>query len=636
MNLKLNLGAVVLSLAVKALAANAPAIIPQPAHLEAKPGTFALTTKTEITFGGGEAEAKKLAALLRTATGFKLPVSPVSTLAKSSEIVLLLQTNRLDKFGAEGYALTVAPNSFGITAATEAGLFYGGRTLLQLLPPEIFSTNAVKHFNWQIPCVTITDQPRFAWRGLMLDCSRTFQSVEYLHKTIDRMADYKLNVLHLHLTDDQGWRLEIKKHPELTQQGAFFSAKYDEPPSHQGFYTQAQMREVVAYAAARHITIVPEIEMPGHSHEVVVCRPDLSCAGISTNDIFPFYKGPTTTADIYCAGNEDTFQFLQDVLDEVTEIFTSKFIHVGGDEVPKGAWKSCPKCQAIMKAEGLQNEHELQSYFIRRMEKYLAGKGRRLIGWDEILEGGFAPNATVMSWRGTSGGLAAATAGHDVVMSPTSHCYFDYSYDTINSERVFAFDPAAGLPPKAVPQVLGLQANFWSHIDREPKLVDRQLFPRLLAIAERGWSPDNRSEWPDYQRRAQAQLAWLEQLGVHYQPLVLAAPIGEWNPESFAGGATSLEFDVTPQITGPGDYLMKPVYTKGVYGVNLHAAELIGQVGTGDRHEGFAGSRPTNETFELRVPSAPANRSFRLRLTLDPAGGTNTWGKVYLIPAMSK
>jgi hexosaminidase len=351
----------------------------------------------------------------------------------------------------------------------------------------------------------------------MLDCSRTFQSVDYLKATINRMAVFKMNILHLHLTDDQGWRIEIKKHPELTKTGANFSPEFNEPQSHQGFYTQEQMRDVIAYAAARHITMVPEIEMPGHSHEVMVCRPDLSCAGKTTSGVFPFYKGPTTTADVFCAGNEDVFRFLEEVLDEVIAVFPSTFIHVGGDEVPKTAWKSCPKCQARMKAEGLENEHALQSYFIRRIGKYLGGKGKRLVGWDEILEGGLAPNATVMSWRGMDGGIAAARAGHDVVMSPTSHCYFDYDYAAINSQRVFSFDPLAGIEPDAAGRVMGVQANFWSHIDREPGLVDRQLFPRLMALAERGWSPDNRSDWAAYAIRARAQLDQLKAMGASYQ-----------------------------------------------------------------------------------------------------------------------
>ena len=500
------------------LAATEPAIVPQPMRMERRTGSFELTTGTSITFDGGEQEADKLAATLRAATGFELPVFGASSPDQDRGIALRLQTNRFAALGREGYELVVSPRAVVISAATETGLFYGGRSLLQLLPPEILSTNVLKHFRWWIPCVEIADQPRFRWRGLMLDCSRTFQSLGYLEQTLDRMALYKLNVLHLHLTDNQGWRIEIKKHPKLTQTGAFFSARHGEPPSHQGFYTQDQMRGLVAIAAERHITVVPEIEMPGHSHAALVCRPDLSCAGAVSEDIFPgsALKLPATEKT-YCAGNEHTFQFLQDVLDEVVEVFPSQYIHVGGDEVEKTAWQNCLKCQERMKIEGLDNHDELQSYFIRRMEKHVTAKGRRLIGWDEILEGGLAPNATVMSWRGTAGAVAAATAGHDVILCPTSHCYLDYSYQVIDSARAFSFDPLVGIPPAAGQHVLGLQANFWSHLDREPWLVDRQLFPRLLALAERGWSPDNRTEWPAFQRRALAQLPRLAALGTHHQ-----------------------------------------------------------------------------------------------------------------------
>ncbi len=500
------------------LAATEPAIVPEPMRMERRIGSFDFTTGTSISFSGGEREADKLAATLRAATGFALPVFRASLPDQDRGIALRLQTNRFAALGREGYELVVSTRSVIISAATETGLFYGGRSLLQLLPPEILSTNVVKHFHWQIPCVEIADQPRFRWRGLMLDCSRTFQSLDYLKQTLDRMALYKLNVLHLHLTDNQGWRIEIKKHPKLTQTGAFFSAKHGEPPSHQGFYTQDQMRVLVATAAARHITVVPEIEMPGHSHAALVCRPDLSCAGTVSEDIFPgsALKLPATEKT-YCAGNEHTFEFLREVLDEVMEVFPSQYIHVGGDEVAKTAWQNCLKCQERMKIEGLENHDELQSYFIRRMEKHITAKGRSLIGWDEILEGGLAPNASVMSWRGTVGGVAAATAGHDVIMSPTSHCYFDFSYQVIDSARTFSFDPLAGIPPPAEQRVLGLQANFWSHLDREPWLVDRQLFPRLLALAERGWSPDNRTEWPAFDRRAREQLPRLAALGIHYQ-----------------------------------------------------------------------------------------------------------------------
>jgi len=350
------------------------------------------------------------------------------------------------KSGMEGYTLEVSPSEIVITAAEEGNAFYARQTLSQLT-----SSN-------RVPCVRIVDKPRFAWRGLMLDCSRTFQSLDYLHKTIDRLAAYKMNVLHLHLTDDQGWRIEIKKHPELTRRGAFFSAKYDEPDRHQGFYTQDQLRELVRYAAARYVTIVPEIEMPGHSHEVLVCRPDLACTGKVTDEIFPFFKGPNVTRDVLCAGNDDTYRLIEDVLDEVMDMFPSQFIHVGGDEAPKDNWNLCPKCQARIKAEGLKNEHELQSYFIRRIEKYLNAKGRRLIGWSEILQGGLAPNAAVMDWIGGAG--PATKAGHDVVMSPTRYCYFDYANGAISSERAYSFEPAAGLSAEQAKHVLGLQANF--------------------------------------------------------------------------------------------------------------------------------------------------------------------------------
>ncbi len=483
-------------------------MLPMPVKIEAGVGGFRIDAGTVLVAPAAwQEEATTLAADLRALTGLPFPVRESSD---GPAIRLAIDTEPARQ-SPEGYRLRVGSDGVEITAAAAAGVFYGGRTLMQLLPPAAGKEALV------IAAVAIEDHPRFAWRGLMLDCSRTLQSVDYLKATLNRMAVFKLNVLHLHLTDDQGWRIEIKKHPELTRKGALFSASFKEPPSHEGFYTQEQLKGVLAYAATRHITVVPEIEMPGHSHEVMVSRPDLTCAGRTSPEVFPFYKGPTTTSDVFCAGNEDVFRFLEDVLDEVTAVFPSTFIHVGGDEVPKTAWKSCPKCQARMKAEGLENEHALQSYFIRRIEKVLSAKGRRLVGWDEILEGGLAPNATVMSWRGVSGGIAAAKAGHDVVMSPTSHCYFDYDYAAINSQRVFSFDPLAGLEPQAARRVLGVQANFWSHIDREPELVDRQLFPRLMALAERGWSPDNRADWPGFSIRARAQLPRLERMGVHFQ-----------------------------------------------------------------------------------------------------------------------
>ena len=443
-----------------------PMLIPQPVRCRMASGSFVFSRNARIIAAGA---LDKVAALATEQLG----ISAVREGKTEDRVIHLAVDSSLTP---EGYRLDIGVNRVSIVGGSPAGVFYGIQTLRQIIGPAPVGDSA------RIPCLSIEDQPRFAWRGLMLDCSRTFQSVEYLKKTIDRLGFYKMNTLHLHLTDDQGWRIEIKKYPELTRKGARFSAKYKEPESHEGFYTQQELRELVSYAAQRGVTIVPEIEMPGHSRAALVCRPGLSCAGAISDDLYPFFKGPGITRDILCAGNEDTFRFLEDVLNEVMDIFPSRFIHVGGDEAPKDRWKTCAKCQARIKAERLKDEHELQNYFMRRIEKHLNAKGRRLIGWSEILEGGLAPNAAVMDWIG--GAAQATKEGHDAVMSPTSHCYFDYPYSQISTKQAYDFNPIAGLTPEQAKHVLGLQASFWSHIDREPALVDRQLYPRLLSLAD--------------------------------------------------------------------------------------------------------------------------------------------------------
>jgi hexosaminidase len=374
----------------------------------------------------------------------------------------------------------------------------------------------------------------------MLDCSRTFQSLDYLRKTIDRMAFYKMNVLHLHLTDDQGWRLEIKSHPELTDRGARFPDHWNEPPAHDGHYTQTEMRELIRYAAERQITIVPEIEMPGHALAALSVDPRLSCSG-GPFEIHPFFEGPNIHEDIFCAGNDHSFRFLEDVLEEVIDLFPSELIHVGGDEAPKARWRACPKCQQRMRTEGLKDEDELQSWFITRIARFVEDRGRRIIGWDEILEGGLPAGAAVMSWRGIEGGITAAEAGHDVVMSPTSHCYFDYTYERIDTRRAWSYEPVPEtLDATGAGHILGLQANFWSHINREPDEADAQIFPRLLAIAERGWSPREAGDWEDFRRRVEANLAHLETMGVRYhEDTTVVPPRGE--AETRGTGSTAEE-----------------------------------------------------------------------------------------------
>jgi hexosaminidase len=611
------------------------ALVPRPLEVRRDAGEFRLKADTAIVVDANSPEAtstaKQLQARLHASTGLDLKWAS-STAADTQRGVIRMAIVPDTALGCEGYRLEVTPERVTIIGCGPAGTFYGTQTLLQLLPPAVFSPTKVEHAGvWSVPAVRIKDRPRFAWRGLMLDCSRTFQSLDYLHKTVDRLAAYKMNVLHLHLTDDQGWRMEIKKHPELTQKGARFSAQYNEPEAHHGFYTQAQLRELVRYAAARHVTIVPEIEMPGHSHEVVVCRPDLSCAGKAADDIFPYditgrNLARCITPDILCAGNEETFRFMEEVLDEVMEVFPSTFIHVGGDEAPKERWKACAKCRARIKAEGLKNEHELQSYFIRRIEKHLNANGRRLIGWSEILQGGLAPNAAVMDWIGGAG--AATKAGHEAVMSPASHCYFDYSYGAVSSEKVYSFEPCTGLTPEQAKHVLGLQANFWSQIDREPELVDRQLFPRLLALAERGWSPDCVRNWPAFKPRLDTQLPRLHALGVHYR----AEPLGHWTPRQVAETYQPLAWDVTSQVIGPGRYRVTFQYTGGACRFGIESVELLadGAVMSADRHRGVTGACDEGNTYIVELRKHSPGTRFELRASARSEGGVDSQGDVIL------
>ena len=601
-------------------------VIPKPAQVAVADGRFVITKDAAIGHdAGGAAAARLLADALKARCNLDLPLRAGGTGA------LALTVDPALPLGGEGYRLAVSNEGIALTAATPTGLLWGVQTLLQLLPIERVVGLPRDQIEWRVPAVTIEDRPRFGWRGLMLDCSRTFQSVDYLRKTLDRMAAYKLNVLHLHLTDDQGWRLEIRKHPELTAKGARFAAKYNEPAAHQGFYTQAEMRELIAYAAARGITIVPEIELPGHSLAALSVYPHLSCAG-GPFEIYPFFKGDGITRDLFCAGNDATFAFFEEVLAEVAALFPSTFVHIGGDEAPKDRWKACPKCQARIKAEGLKDEHELQSWFIRRAEKILARHGKRLIGWDEILEGGLAPSATVMSWRGTKGGIAAARAGHDVVMSPTSHCYFDYSYRQIDTAKAYAFEPVpAELTAEQAKHVLGLQANFWSHIDRELSRVDRQLFPRLLALAERGWSPQETRDGPDFAWRARIHLARLDELGIAYDRAPLAATPradGTWSPSTVQTNYAPLIWDVTPRIEGPGAYQVELRYTAGACRLGIERVELLGNgaVIAADAHRGETGMVHKDNVYRLKLEKYEPGARYEVRASAQSEGGRDSSG----------
>jgi hexosaminidase len=535
----LTLAAVALASASVALA-DGIAIIPKPLKLEAKTGVFQITKDTVITYSGGATEVKLFAGQLRSATGFKLPASQASTAPGKNGIAFVIQKELASRLGNEGYNLNVTPTGILVSAPTEAGLFYGSRTLLQLLPPDAFSAQSVSGVKWEAPCVTISDSPRFAWRGLLVDVSRHFIPVEDLKKFVDIMAQHKLNRLHLHLTDDQGWRLEIKKYPRLTEVGS--TRKESPQPGNRDagdgkpygpfFYTQAQIRDLVSYAQARHVTIMPEIEMPGHLLGVLTAYPQYSCKG----GPFEVRTRWGVEEDVLCIGNTNSIAFMEDILTEVLDLFPSPIIHIGGDEVPRDRWKECPKCQALMKAEGLKNEAQLQTWFNHHIETFLASKGRRMIGWDEILEGGLTPGAAVMSWRGVKGGIEAAEAGHDVVMSPNSHLYFDHAQSKDAGEpesiggfspldHVYSYEPLPDqLSADKQKHILGPQANLWSEYIWTLKDFEYKAYPRACALAEVGWSAREARNFADFTTRLTTHVQRLEKLNVNYRKLTPPAP----------------------------------------------------------------------------------------------------------------
>ena len=508
-------------------AVNQLGLVPVPAEIAIRPGTFVLNQATPIVVEGDDRAVRAVAELLArdiaTQTGFSPQVMSPRASADAGGIMLAVGDTD-ESLGAEGYDLDVATEGITIRARTAAGLFRGTQTLRQLLS---WRSGKDRSAPVDVPVngVSIHDMPQYSWRGMHLDVCRHFMPVSFVKRYIDLLALHKYNVFHWHLTEDQGWRIEIKRYPKLTEVGAW---RDEDGQRYGGFYTQDEVRDVVAYAAERHIIVVPEIEMPGHSLAALAAYPELSCTG-----------GPFKVAtswgifeDVYCAGNEQTFEFLQNVLDEVLELFPSEYIHIGGDECPKTRWKACAKCQTRIKAERLGDEDELQSYFVQRMSQYLVRKGRRLVGWDEILEGGLAPGAIVMSWRGTEGGIKAARAGHDVIMSPTSHCYFDYRQADSADEpgatyagpltlrKVYEFDPTPDeLSTERAKHVLGGQANVWTEQIVDERAVEYMVFPRMCALAETMWSPPAVRDWSHFRGRLEKHIERLDAMGVNYRPL---------------------------------------------------------------------------------------------------------------------
>jgi hexosaminidase len=477
-------------------------IIPQPVKMELKEGSFNIDNQTQISVDNSQEMFKLgvfLANAIKTFSNLNIAIVPKS-LVKSSQNTIQIITD-LTVQQNEGYKISITPNEIKIIAKNGVGIFYAIQTLTQLLPTE--------HSNgFTISCLEIEDYPRFQWRGMHLDVCRHFFPVEFVKKYIDILAMYKMNTFHWHLTEDQGWRIEIKKYPKLTEVGAWRKETAGDGKKHGGFYTQEQIKEVVAYAKERYINVLPEIEMPGHAKAALASYPEYSCTGgpFDVETTFGVFD------DIYCAGNEKTFKFLEDILDEVIPLFPYEYIHIGGDEAPKTRWEKCDKCQQRIKAEGLKDEHELQSYFIQRIEKYINSKGKKIIGWDEILEGGLAPNASVMSWRGVEGGIAAAKMKHNAVMSPTDFCYFDYYQAKsgepkaiggfLNLEKVYSYEPVPdSLSEEEAKYIIGVQANMWTEYIETPGHVEYMLLPRLCALSETAWSPKGSKNFEDFSKR---------------------------------------------------------------------------------------------------------------------------------------
>ena len=518
--------------------ANTYHIIPKPAKLKPQQGQFVFSSETRIVAPVSDRDVYyavfALLERLLLSTGLNIDIADNSngSIKPGKNMIYCRLVSTITH--KEVYNMRIEKDRIEIEAGAPAGIFYAMQTLRQLLPPEINRNTLAKDVTWAVPCAVIEDEPRYPYRGMMLDVCRYFSDVAAVKRYIDQLAFHKINYFHWHLTNDQGWRIEIKKYPKLTETGAWRNRTligdlYVLPhifnqERYGGFYTQDQIRDVVAYAKTKFVTVIPEIEMPGHAIAALTAYPELSCTG-----------GPFEVAtywgvfnDVFCP-KERTFEFLENVLAEVMELFPGTYIHIGGDECPKLRWKNCYHCQTKIKELGLKDEHELQSYFIRRIENFVNSKGKRIIGWDEILDGGLAPDATVMSWRGANGGIAAAKQGNDVIMTPSAYCYFDYyqSRDResepkaiggyVPMEKVYSFDPTPEtLTADEAKHILGAQANLWREYIASDSYAEYMLFPRLAAMSEVVWTPGKEKNYENYMTRLAGILKHYDAMNINY------------------------------------------------------------------------------------------------------------------------
>lgn len=506
-------------------------LMPKPQEVELEKGAFTFDENTQLVFQEKGKDVASVDIKIQAYVTSQFENLKLGEAFETDKHALIFERIAKEELkNLDAYRLNIDADKIKIEASSEEGFFYGFQTLLQLFPNTIESDQS-----YILPALSINDWSTFSWRGAHLDVCRHFYSAEFVKKYIDQLSKHKMNVFHWHLTEDQGWRIEIKKYPKLTEIGSKrketivgknFDPYIGDTTEYGGFYTQEQIKEIVAYAADRFVTVVPEIELPGHAMAAIASYPHLSCTGeqIEVATSWGVFD------DVYCAGNDSVFAFLEDVMDEVIELFPSEYIHIGGDECPKTRWKTCEKCQSRMNSEGLKDEHELQSYFIKRMEQYLLTKNKSIIGWDEILEGGLAPNATVMSWRGEAGGIEAAKQNHAVIMTPGSPCYFDHyqsenkkveplaigGYNSLKS--VYLYDPLPkDLPADKQQYILGAQANVWTEYMPNAKHVEYMLFPRLCALSEVLWTANKEKDFDNFEKRLNRHYQRLDAWDINYR-----------------------------------------------------------------------------------------------------------------------
>ncbi len=618
------------------------ALTPAPVKIEMGAGSFTLTGGTSIS-----SDSPDLAPVVKYLKENVLPDAK----EQDGGAILISLKDADSNLGDEGYQLDVTPEKITIKALKPAGACYGVQTLRQLLPADVTTVTGLQKY--QIPSLKIWDKPRFVVRGFMLDSGRHIQSVEFIKRTLDRLAYHKVNTFHWHLTEDQGWRIEIKKYPRLTDFGAWRDSNEKNAQGqwkdgkYGGFFTQDEIRDIVKYAADRYINIVPELDMPGHTTAAVASYPWLTC--FPRND-FKVRAEWGISDDVLCPGKETTFEFVQNVLLEVMDLFPGKVIHLGGDECPRTRWKTCPSCQARIKSEGLKNEDALQNYFTRRMMKFLEDHGRRMQGWNEIMKGGkLPPEVIVHQWNDSSVAVAAAKDGNDVVDSITTYCYFDYDYRTTPLEKVYKFDPMpAGLNEEQAKHILGGQANLWTEWKPTELSDDQFTWPRMIAMAEVLWSPKEGRSYDEFMSRMEAKhYDRLANLGLGAQGTPkddiksylenpgggdLGRTVAAWKPSEVSEQFKPIDWDVTKMVNRAGDYVFTFNYDSGAHGLMIRKVTLLrnGEEVSHDEHTGWAGAGQHDTAYTLKLDKPTKGAKYTLQAEARSDGGTDSNGTIYV------